>query len=109
MTETAELTARDSIDLGWSVAVNGNTIVGGAFYSTVGFNQFQGSAYVYIRPKGGWKTTHKYNTELSSSDGMPYDQFGASVGVCGRTILAGAPGGKIGSNSGQGAAYIFQQ
>jgi hypothetical protein len=107
MSETAELTAPDSIDLGWSVAVCGNRIVGGAFYTTVGSNQFQGAAFLYVRPKSGWKTTHKFSAELTSSGGMPNDQFGASVGISGKTAVAGAPDATIGSNSSQGAAYVF--
>jgi hypothetical protein len=106
-TETARLTALDSLDLGWSVAISGNVIVGGAFLTTVGVNQFQGAAFVYLRPKSGWKTTQTFNAELASSDGMTNDEFAASVGISGTTIVAGAPLATIGANLSQGAAYVF--
>jgi len=109
MTETAELTTPNSLDLGWSVAVCGNRILGGAFYTTVGTNQLQGAAYLYVRPRSGWKTTQKFNAELTSSDGMPNDEFGASVGIGGTTAVAGAPAATIGSNIGQGAAYVLEK
>jgi hypothetical protein len=107
MSETAELTAPGSIDLGWSVAICKNVIVGGAFLTTVGSNQFEGAAYLYIRPKSGWKTTHQFNAELTASDGMPNAEFGASVGVSGTAAVVGAPFATIGSNLDQGAAYVF--
>jgi hypothetical protein len=109
MTETAELTAPDALDLGWSVAISGNRILGGAFLTTVGTNQFQGAAYLYVRPKSGWKTTHEFTAELTSSDGLPNDEFGASVGISGTTAAAGAPFATIGSNFGQGAAYVLEK
>jgi len=107
MLQTAELRAPNTLDLGWSVAISGNTIVGGAFLTTVGTNQYQGAAYVYVKPKGGWKTTRKFDAELAASDGMPNDQFGTSVAISGSTVVAGAAFATIGSNVGQGAAYVF--
>jgi hypothetical protein len=107
MSQTAELRAPNTLDLGWSVAISGNTILGGAYLTTVGTNQYQGAAYIYTRPKSGWKTTHKFTAELTSSDGMPNDQFGTSVAISGNTAVAGAASATIGSNVGQGAAYVF--
>jgi hypothetical protein len=109
MSQTAELTAPNSIDMGWAVAINenANTIVGGAFYTTVGSNQLEGSAYLYNKPKSGWKTTSEFNAELTPSDGAPDEEFGASVGASSATTVAGAPYAEIGSNMEQGAAYVF--
>jgi hypothetical protein len=109
MSQTAELTAPDSLDLGWSVAISGSTIVGGAFLTTVGSNQMQGAAYIYQQSKNGWKTTDKFSAEITSSNGAPLDDFGASVGVSGTTAVAGAPGVAIGDNINEGAAYVFQK
>jgi len=50
-TETAKLTAEDVAAedrLGWSVAVDGDTIVAGAPFDTVGDNVFQGSASIFF-------------------------------------------------------------
>jgi hypothetical protein len=47
--------------------------------------------------------------ELTSSDGAANDFFGESVAVSGSTVVIGAPYHKVGSNAGQGAAYVFVQ
>jgi hypothetical protein len=107
MFETAEITAPDSIYLGWSVAVTEDSILAGALGTTVGFNQLQGAAYLYTKPKNGWKTTHKFSAELTAADGMPGDQFGTSVALTGTTAVIGAPYATVGTNSFQGAAYVF--
>jgi hypothetical protein len=97
MTPTAELTAFDgqADDLfGGSVAISNGTVVVGAPAITV-----PGMAYVFIEPSGGWKTTSMYRAKLTASDGEIFDQFGASVGMSGNTIVAGAPN--------NAAAYVF--
>lgn len=45
--------------------------------------------------------------KLTASDGVPGDQMGISVGISGNTVVAGAENATVGSNAGQGAAYIF--
>jgi hypothetical protein len=45
--------------------------------------------------------------ELSAADGSAGDGFGDSVAISGTTIVAGAPHATVGSNSKQGAAYVF--
>lgn len=107
MTETAELTATNTIDLGWSVAVSGNAITASAPFSTVGFNQYQGSAYVYVKPSSGWKSTSNPRFQLSASDGAADDLFGLSIAMSGTTVLAGAPQATVNGNSLEGAAYVF--
>jgi hypothetical protein len=107
MTETAELMAPNTIDLGWSVGINGNAVVGGAPFTLVGANQFQGAAYVYIKPSTGWKSTSTPNAELTATDGAANDWLSYSVGISNGTIIAGAPDATIGSNQGQGAVYVF--
>jgi hypothetical protein len=99
--ETAKLTASDSIDLGWSVAVteNGTAVVGGAFLSTVGANQFQGSAYVWKQPETGWRSTSRFAAELIALDGQPNDELGTSVGASDGIAVAGAPQAMIGNNT----------
>jgi len=107
MSETARLTAQNTIDLGWSVGISGNATVAGAPFNTVGFNQFQGAAYVYVKPTSGWKSTSHPSAILAASDGVANDWFGLSVGISGGTVLAGAPQATVGSNALQGAAYVF--
>ncbi|MGH8472404.1 MAG: FG-GAP repeat protein, partial [Gammaproteobacteria bacterium] len=55
--EDARLTASDGATgdaFGFSVAVSGETVVVGAVFDDVGSNLQQGSAYVFVRPVGGW-------------------------------------------------------
>jgi len=106
--ETAELTTTDltatTSVFGFSVGINenGNTVVVGASSANAGL----GAAYVFVA-KAGWATTSNWNAKLTASDQQTSDQLGSSVGISGNTIVAGAPGAKIGSNDEQGAAYVF--
>ena len=54
-----------------------------------------------------WSTTSTYNAKLTASDGATDAFFGLSVGISENTVVAGAPQATIGSNSFQGAAYVF--
>lgn len=101
LNQTAELTATDSgllTYMGCSVAVSGNTVVTGSY----GQNNFQGSAYVFAEPSGGWANMTQ-TAELTASNGQASDFFGFSVSINGSTVLAGAPSG---ANT-YGAAYIY--
>ncbi len=107
-TQQAELTALDgaAYDLfGVSVALSGNTVVVGAGGKTIGANPDQGAAYVFVQNGGTWTQ----QAELIASDGAAYDWFGLSVSVDGSVALVGAYNKTIGLNSGQGAAYVFDQ
>ena len=44
---------------------------------------------------------------MTARDGAAQDQLGASVGVSGDSVVAGAPDHEVGSNQFQGAAYEF--
>ena len=45
--------------------------------------------------------------ELTASDGETGDSLGYSIAISGSTIVAGAPIHQVGSNIGEGAAYVF--
>ena len=47
--------------------------------------------------------------ELTASDGAAPDIFGQSIAASGSTVVVGAPQRTVGSNSTQGAAYVFVQ
>ena len=98
--QTAELTASDGAaydQLGFSVAISGDTIVAGAPWSDVSGHVDQGAAYVFVKPAGGWASGTS-GAKLTASDGA---QLGSdnSVAVAGDTIVAG----------GGGAAYVFRK
>jgi FG-GAP repeat/Abnormal spindle-like microcephaly-assoc'd, ASPM-SPD-2-Hydin len=99
--QQAELKASDDgSGFGWSVAVDGGTVVVGAVYDTVGSNSLQGAAYVFVDSGGTWSQQAK----LTASDGSADDYFGISVAVSGSTIVVGAWEFYTG---GPGAAYVF--
>ena len=103
--ETAELTATDGAagdQFGWSVSVEGDTVVAGAY----GDDNFTGSAYVFVRPSDGeWATTTE-TAKLTASDGAGNEYFGSSVSVEGDTVVVGASlDDDNGANS--GSAYVF--
>lgn len=107
-TYAAELTASDSsysASFGTSLAISDRTIVIGAPDATVGANQLQGEAYVFVEPVTGWKSTTE-TAKLIASDGGASDDFGTSVAVIGSTVAVGAPQHQSSSGS-VGAAYIF--
>jgi len=104
MTETARLTASDEgtvDDFGYSVAIDGKTIVVGAPQATGQFT-WQGKTYVFEKPNGGWKTTSAFTAELTAPDAQFDSGLGASVSISGNTLAAGAPNG-----GGPRAAYVF--
>ena len=92
---------------GVSVALSGdgNTALVGAIYKAVGSNSGQGAAYVFTNSGGSWSQQQ----ELTASNGAAQDQFGNSVALSGdgNTALVGTDVKKVGSNSQQGAAYVF--
>jgi len=109
--QTTELTASDGAkddNLGWSVAVSGDTIVAGAVQYNGG-QAGQGAVYVFTEPPDGW-TSHATATqtaELTAFDGATNDHLGWSVAVNGPTIAAGAPSHAVGDNAAQGAVYVY--
>jgi hypothetical protein len=104
--QQAELTAAHGAAgdfFGTSVSLYGTTALVGATWHTVGSNSDQGTAYVLTESGGTWSQ----QAELTAADGAAGDAFGASVSLYGTTALVGAPQHTVGSNSWQGAAYVF--
>ena len=87
---------------GWSVAIDGNTAVVGAFSDDDNFNN-SGSAYVFdiTDPKKPIEVV-----KLHASDSAQSDRFGISVAISGNIAIIGATlHADNGVNS--GAAYLF--
>lgn len=103
---TAQLLSspQDSGNNGISVAISedGNTVVVGATWADLG-QEFEGAAFVYVKPEGGWQTTSTPTAILSGSDESEGWELGTSVAISGGTILVGAPG----ANSQAGEAYVY--
>ena len=90
-TEKAKLTASDGEGdlMGLAVAIQDDTIVVGSPLDDDDCED-QGSAYVYVRPSGGWATGTE-TAKLTSSDGCVRDNLGGSVAIDGDKIVLGAP------------------
>ena len=88
---------------GYSVAVDGNTAVVGA-YKDDNNSGDSGSAYVFTRssPTAPWSWAAK----LAASDGAGNDEFGISVAVHDDTIVVGAHQDDD-SGTDSGSAYVF--
>jgi hypothetical protein len=110
--ETAKLTASDAGGddrLGTSVALDGDTVVAGAYVAPVGSNANQGAAYVFVRPASGWAGATE-TAKLTASDGAAGDAFGESVWVSDDLVVASALSDTDSSGSGdesQGQVYAF--
>ena len=107
--QQAELTASDGAkedELGWSVAVSGDTIVAGAPLRELGGHEHQGAAYVFTRPASGWASATQ-SAELTASEGAQGDRFGFSVARLGQHDRRRRARHKVGSHNRQGAAYVF--
>ncbi len=111
-TQTALLSSSTGMTgdgLGQSVGVSGTTVVGGAASATVGSNSDQGIAYLFTEPAtGGWANATE-SARLEAPSGSANDSLGASVAVSGPEAFAGAPGSQVGSNTAQGATYVFSE
>ena len=103
-------------NFGRSVAIDGDTIVVGAYGTETmgdGSQVKTGSAFVFAKPSGGWATRTE-TAKLTASDGAADDKFGYSVAVDGDTVVVGAyqddyidPDDDSNITTDSGAAYAF--
>jgi len=110
-TQVAKLTADDGAggdDFGYSVAINGDTVVIGA-YGDDDKGIDSGSAYVFRRNTAGDLTSGWTQVaKLTANDGAASDYFGRSVSIDGDALVVGAyADDDKGSNS--GAGYVFER
>ena len=107
--QVKKLTASDAQDgdvFGYSVAIDGDYVVVGAFLEH-GTGTDRGAAYVFDRNYGGndnWGQVAK----LTASDAGDYDQFGSSVAIDRDYVVVGAFL-EDGSGTNRGAAYVFDR
>jgi hypothetical protein len=92
----------ESGEFGTSLSVEGDWIVVGAPFETIGTSSWQGAAYIFHRELGSWVK----HTKLIASDGDDDDFFGNSVSISSDTILVGAPGDDD-QGASSGSAYVF--
>jgi hypothetical protein len=89
-------------DFGWSVAIEGDTIVVGArMDDQAGDNR--GAVHVFSTCNGAWIASEK----IVPCQLYVHAEFGDCVAISGGSILAGAPQ-DAGAIAGSGAAYLFR-
>jgi hypothetical protein len=98
--QVAKLTADDAAygdRFGRSVAIDGGTIVVGAYMK----DTYTGAAYVFRTTDGG--ATYGQVAKLTAADAAGGDYFGTSVAIDGNTVVVGAS-----EYYGSGSAYVFR-
>jgi hypothetical protein len=106
-TETSKLTPGDAgadYFLGYSVALSGPQIIGGAIHESHAGSHC-GAAYVFENTSGNWTQTAK----LIATDGGTSHLFGYSVALHGDVAVVGAIGVPQVSYQNVGAAYVFER
>ena len=111
--QVAKLTASDAASndrFGKSVAIDGNTVVVGAYLDDDA-GTYSGSAYVFLTTDGG--ATYGQVAKLTAADGTSNDYFGVSVAIAGNTIVVGANqptywDGSSHVDDGPGSVYVFR-
>jgi hypothetical protein len=90
---------------GNSVAIEGNTLVGGALqYTPIPAQPAYGAAYVYEFSGSTWVSQGR----LTASDGASVDRFGYSVAVSNNIVAVGArEDDTIAGGPDAGSAYVF--
>jgi hypothetical protein len=104
-TQQAQLFASDGAPGSFfgTVALDGNTLVVGAYGVNVGLNAAVGSAYIFSRSGAVWTERQ----QIIASDGANMDHFGVTVALSGNKVFVSAPDAGIGMQNDQGVAYIF--
>ncbi len=85
-------------NFGYAVAIQGDTVIVGAYLADVSAQADRGAAYVFTRSGGVWTQQQK----LTGADGSANDQFGFSVAINNNSAIAGAR-----YNAQNGTAYVF--
>lgn len=88
---------------GFSVALKGDILLVGAAGGGTGAEAKPGSAYIFARAGTAWNQTQKLTADNTRSDNF----YGHSVALSADLLVIGAMGDTVGTNSSQGAAYVY--
>lgn len=103
---TAKLTSgtQNKLDsFGGTVAISGDVIIVGA-PNVLHHGSPDGSAYIFIKPVSGWKTTSQFAAELTGPEGQGVQgTFAGSVAIDGKTIVVGGAE----DSAEDGLAFVF--
>jgi hypothetical protein len=106
-TQNAKLSSTSSNKrdkFGSSVRVSGDSVIVGAFEDYINWSA-NGSAYLFVKPTGGWKDTTQL-LQIKASDGAFSDNFGYAVGIDNGHIIVGADGNDDQGDL-SGSAYLY--
>jgi hypothetical protein len=104
--EEAKLVASDpeaGDNVGWEVAVFGDTVVVGVPHDDHSGLTWAGSVLVFVRSGSGWSE----EAQLHASDAEAGDEFGTGVALSGDTLIIGAGSDDHSALTGPGSAYVF--
>ncbi len=90
---------------GWSVSIDGDYAIVGAYYEDPSGTTNAGSAYIFKRSGTTWTQQQKIN----ASDKQANDNFGRSVSISGDYAIVGASGEDPSGTADAGSAYIFKR
>jgi len=105
-TQQQKLAAADAgmqDNFGFSVGINADTVVVGAYQDDLTAGNDAGSAYVFTRTGTVWTQQQK----LTASDAAEGDFFGNSVAISGNTIVVGAFFDDTPRGDSSGSAYVY--
>lgn len=107
--ETAKLTgigADSGEGLGWSLALEGETLIAGAADDHHSGGQFDGgAAYHYVLAGGAWSQLQR----LIPGDGEAFDYFSRALSLRGDTLVVGAYSDSHAAAANGGSAYVFRR
>ncbi len=106
--EQAKLVAADGAvgdELGYSVALDGDTAAIAAFSADIAPGTNNGAVYLFARDPGG--STWSQQQKLIASQTEAGASFGAGLAISGDTLIAGAPFQDGPSGFNEGAAYVY--
>lgn len=92
----------------YTIDMDGDTIVVGAFQEYWKGQWNRGAAYVFVKPAGGWQGVLTQNTRLVASDSHAGDEFGLHLAVSGDTLAIGARLADLDAQADRGAVYMFE-
>ena len=106
---TASSAGTANEEFGYSVAIDGDTVVVGTSPATA---TATGKVYVFVKPTNGWAASHAPDATLTVTDVTAGDGFGESVAISGDTIVVGAQtkddtDGQSSTVADAGVAYVY--
>lgn len=107
-TQEGKLVASDGVTndfLGFSVAVDGDYAIAGAYFADPGGQANAGAAYVFKRTSGTWAQEAKLTADTPAGGA----QFGWAVDIEGDRAIVGAFAASPGGVTEAGLAYVFSR